>query len=209
MSGKALKDSPLPQKNKSLTKSEIEYIESAVLEGLDLVDIAHKLSLSKTALESIIKSEKVSKEVQVVTRYVTAKATNNLRIIADGFKQLVKSFKSNIDISKIKEHKNELANYLKSDEYEKFIFTLLNCDSLENQVAVEEKYYPPDRNANIKLLEVFNPELWDMEAKHKRIPATKIHLTIGSDEIGRRMDLDTVEYTEIVDDRNKNRPENT
>ena len=93
------KDNPLPQKNKSLTKSEIEYIESAVLEGLDLVDIAHKLSLSKTALESIIKSEKVSKEVQVVTRYVTAKATNNLRVIADGFKQLVKSFKSNIDIS--------------------------------------------------------------------------------------------------------------
>ena len=49
------------------------------------------------------------------------------------------------------------------------------------EVKIYEKYAKPDINAIRDILRSYNPDLWDLEAKHRAIPQTKIVVKIENE----------------------------
>lgn len=183
-----------------LTSEEFDIIESMLVNGTPLVDIAKYLGATQESLLKAIKSDS-----KYLGRYLSAingiiaHSTSNLKKLANGFYYTERSYKSNIDFELVKSHKELIIELLQKDKIKEALEILFQDSVGENDILVSEKYASPDRVANTRLLEVFAPQLWDVESKRKQIPSKRIIVTVNGRRVVKPHNAQSVDYVEVPD----------
>lgn len=129
----------------------------------------------------------VKQRFNSVKERVVAKATDNLKKLADGFTVLEKTFVVPFKVEGLKENKERLLAALQDERFEDFQIILLGLAKVDikdaDKIKVLEKEIPPDYRANQLLLQAHNPDVWDLEAKNKKIPQTKIVVQLEGKDV--------------------------
>lgn len=129
----------------------------------------------------------VKQRFNSIKERVVAKATDNLKKLADGFTVLEKTFVVPFKPEGLKENKERLILALQDERFEDFQIILLGLAKVDSKdadkIKVLEKEIPPDYRANQLLLQAHNPDVWDLEAKNKKIPQTKIIVKLEDKDI--------------------------
>lgn len=190
-------------KMKEITAEEFDIVESMLVNGTPLSDIAKYMGVTQ---ESMLKAIKMKS--QYFGRYLTAinglvaNSTSNLKKLANGFYYTERTYKSSINEHLVRKSKDRIIELLKQDKIKEALEVIFQSSIGENDIVVTEKYSAPDRVANTRLLEVFAPNLWDVESKRKQIPSKKIIVTVNGHKVTKPREVQSVDYVELAEDKN-------
>ncbi len=163
-----------------LNDTHKDWIQSLVMNGYTFEEIANALGLSKTGFQKSLTNKT---EIQHILKQGSEKAisdaTMSLSKLANGFTRYEREYVASLDKEKIKKDKEYLMGCLKRDKIDAFLEILMKCTAegakeFTGAVKVKEIEVGPDKNAAVKILEALKEDVWDMDAKHKRIPDVKI-----------------------------------
>ncbi len=163
-----------------LNDTHRDWIQSLVMNGYTFEEIANALGLSKTGFQRSLANKT---EIQHILKQGSEKAISNatmsLSKLADGFVRTEKEYVVGLDLDKLKTHAKRLIAMLEDGRFEEFRVLLpsLTMEGTKNAIGIvkiKEIEVPPDKNAAIKILEALKEDVWDLDAKHKKIPNVKI-----------------------------------
>ena len=161
---------------------EIRQIEALIMNGMTENEIAQqfysvipntwKLNLGRSVNHAARDRFRLAKEKAI------GNSIENLRKLADGYTLTEKEFVVPFEFEKFEDNAKDIIELVKKKDWKGFTDLLLQMipgkSPEDATVKVKQKEIAPDLNANKTLLMVLSPEVWDMEAKHKKIPQVKI-----------------------------------
>jgi hypothetical protein len=171
------------------TERDARIIETMVLNGKDIDDIARVFDVATATLQKNLNFETnhpLRERYRNAVANVTADATLSLKKIADGYTFTEKETKyalKPLAEPYFLENKGELAKKLENNDYDGFVRLILDgmIDLDSGEVKVNDKYEKPDFRAVSKILEAHEGNIWDLDAKHKAIPIKKIIVNVGNE----------------------------
>lgn len=164
------------------TNRDAAFIESSVINGKSLSEIADYFDVVEATLK---KNLSITANAELKERYRNAVAklvsdtTQAVKKIAEGYNYVEKEYKSALlPLSEqfFNDNTDKFITLLQNKDYNGFLSLVFEgmIDKEANEVKVYEKYAKPDIAAARDILRSHNPEIWDLDAKHKAIPTTKI-----------------------------------
>ncbi len=190
-----------------LNDTHRDWIQSLVMNGYTFEEIANALGLSKTGFQRSLANKT---EIQHILKQGSEKAISNatmsLSKLADGFVRTEREYVVSIDKEKVKEHRKRLIALLEDQKIEDFLtvfmgLTLEGSKNVNGVVKVKEIEVPPDKNAAIKILEALKEDVWDLDAKHKKIPDVKITVGIEGEDAKRLLKQKQIKPDYVVEVR--------
>ncbi len=171
------------------TNRDAAFIENAVINGKSLAEIAEYFDVVE---ETLRKNLSITANAELKEKYRTAVAklvsdtTQSAKKIAEGYNYIEKEYKSVLKpMAKeyFDSHSAELAQLIENKDFTGFYALILDgmVDFDASDVKIYEKYAKPDLGAVRDILRSHNPEIWDLDAKHKAIPTTKIVVKIENE----------------------------
>lgn len=168
------------------TPARIRYLKSMVLNGLSLDQIGDYFGTTEKGLLANLSktgNERVKEAFRNAIAEVTAKAEISLEKMAEGYTYFEREYKkSTKPMAKewFDENIDKLKTAVIAENFELFwslvIQSMLSEEDFD--VKVYEKFEKPDFRAAQKILDARSGNIWDLDAKHKSIPQTKIVVTV-------------------------------
>lgn len=171
------------------TEAEVSMAEALILNGYTEEQISEVFGVSKKSWENNLRyNPEVKKRLRTAVDKVLGDTVSNLKKLSDGFVITEKEFvaKFDLDYKKLELHKERLIRLLEMGDWKSFLNVLLvfivpgEVDGAT--VKVRQKEMPPDLRANTLILQAHKGETWDVEAKKKRIPQTKIIVSLNGNK---------------------------
>lgn len=171
------------------TNRDIAFVENAVINGKSLAEIADYFDVVE---ETFRKNLSVTANAELKERYRNAVAklvsdtTQAAKKIAEGYNYIEKEYKSALLPLSEQFFNDNLDNFkvhLENKDFNAFIALIMNgmVSGEAQDVKIYEKYAKPDIGAVRDILRSHNPEIWDLDAKHKAIPSTKIVVKVENE----------------------------
>lgn len=173
--------------NKEWTEPEIRLIENAILNGKtpqecfsEFYGVNHKDTIQR----NLGKYPEINERFRLARERAIAESVTNLRELARGMTLLEREYSIPIDErveAAIEQNASRLSEALRYRRISEFFTVLLSAMPLFEKylVKVREKQIPPDFRANQLILQAQAGDTWDIEAKNKKIPNTKIIVTLN------------------------------
>lgn len=182
-------DKVLPFKRIYFTNRDAAFIENAVINGKTLAEIAEYFDVAEATLQknlSLTANKDLKERYRVAKAKLISDTTQSAKRIAEGYTYTEKEYKSalkpmsedyfNANLDKFKQ-------ILENKDFNEFVKVILDgmIDSEASDVKIMEKYAKPDLGAVRDILRAHNSEVWDLDAKHKAIPTTKIVVKVENE----------------------------
>ena len=173
--------------NKEWSEPEVRLVENAILNGRTVQECFADffgISDNTTVQRNLVRNPEISERFRLARQKAVSESISNLRRLANGMTLLEKEYSIPID-EKVEEAITKaapkLSEALRHRQIADFFRMLLDVMPLLDKylVKVRQKEVAPDFRANQLILQAQASETWDIEAKNKKIPNTKIIVTLN------------------------------
>jgi hypothetical protein len=165
----------------------MRFMESAILNGANHEMLAKLFNVGVQSLKWNLNRNAIAKRrYEIAVEQVTGRATASLIKLAEGFTAVERTYHLGFDGEINPLDADELKKLIDKKDWESFWTKIRSLAGGEKQYIREvEKYYPPDRLSAQKILEAHKEEVWDIEARRKKIPDVKIEVKL--DDGGKKL----------------------
>jgi len=172
------------------TEAEARMIESAIMNGMTPEEMWRTFYNvgGQTVAQALTRQSWLKKRVKTAVENAKNKATDGMRRLGEGVtvceREYVVPLQKGISEDALREHKERLMYCLKDGNFDDFWTILLRLVTTKEEflVKIREKELPPDYRANELILRAYAGDTWDIEARNKKIPNTKIIVTLQGDD---------------------------
>lgn len=173
--------------NKEWSEPEVRLVENAILNGRTVQECFADffgISDNTTVQRNLVRNPEISERFRLARQKAVSESISNLRRLADGMTLLEREYLIPIDErveAAIEQNAARLSEALRHRKISEFFTVLLNAMPLFEKylVKVRQKEVAPDFRAIQLMLQAQANETWDIEAKNKKIPNTKIIVTLN------------------------------
>ena len=176
----ALKTDKSTRKNIHWTDSLVNTIEFLYLNGYSDEDVAAMIPCSVSTLKFRLQGKKELKtRFDQAKQRAVSKATESLMKIAEGYHEYDVYYGEEMKLRvKAQALFDDLIEFIPDEEKEGFLKRRDEILGEGEVLKTVKKWYPPNKDAINKILDNHREQVWDSEARHRKIPDVKINVTL-------------------------------